>query len=84
MKKEKNLYYEKRKSYYYSVYDLNDFELNIASFEDLEELTSFINRITSGDYKKEYISVLINKHCIIDNRYEIIRDKTQTLDAIEF
>jgi len=83
MKKEKNLYYEKVKKYYYSVYDTEDFELNIASFESIEELTDFINKITNESYTNNYIKVSICKNYLIKDRYEIIRDKIEVLDNLK-
>lgn len=82
MKKEKNLYYSKVKKYYWSVYDLNDYELNIASFDDLNELHDFITRI-SGAITRDSLYNNINFKIPVKQRYLIVRDKIQTLDNIE-
>lgn len=83
MEKQKSLYYEKVKKYYYNIYDLQNYELNIAEFYSLEELTNYINKITNNNYNKETLRVMIANNQIINNRYEIIKDNINIIDNIE-
>ena len=83
MKKEKNLYYEKVKKYYYNIYDLQNYELNVAECYSLEELTNKIKELTNKEYKKETLRVMINNNNIINDRYEIIKDNIQTIDNVK-
>ena len=82
MKKEKNLYYEKKLTFYYNVYDLNDYGLNIADFYDLDDLTRFINRYTNKNFNKNTIRVMIANKQIIADCLEVVKDKIETIDNL--
>ena len=83
MKKEKNLYYNKVKKYYYNIYDMNNYELNIAECYSLEELIEKVKELTSKTYNKDTLRRMIIDKNIINDRYEIIKDNIEIIDNVK-
>lgn len=82
MKKEKNLYYEKKLTFYYNVYDLNNYGLNIAEFYNLDDLTNYINKITNKQFKKDTLRVMIANNQIIADCLEVVKDNINMIDNL--
>ena len=81
--KEKNLYYEKVKKYYWSIYEVKGDDLkNIDGFESLEDLNEWIND-NIGEMSKDNLYNYISHRITLKDKYIIIKDKIDDFEALE-
>lgn len=69
--------------YCYNIYDLKDSEILIAQFNNLNDLLEYINKYENSTITLSRLKHIIKESYIINDRYEIIKDKLHKINFIE-
>lgn len=69
--------------YCYNVYDLQDNELLIAQFNNLNDLLEYVNKYENSSITLSRLKHIIKEKYIINDRFEIIKDKFQKIAFLD-